>query len=89
MLGQANTVSYKKLKTAMENDILNRFPTIAKHINAINIDKNHFSGDLRSAGFAINTDSNVCSKATLHRKQSELKFLMQQRHTLINRWILL
>ena len=65
MLGQANTVSYKKLKTAMENDILNRFPTIAKHINAINIDKNHFSGDLRSAGFAINTDSNVCSKEAL------------------------
>ena len=65
MLGQANTVSYKKLKTAMENDILNRFPTIAKHINAINIDKNHFSGDLRSAGFAINTDSNVCLKEAL------------------------
>ena len=65
MLGQAKTVSYTKLKTAMENDILNRFPTIAKHINAINIDKNHFSGDLRSAGFAINTDSNVCSKEAL------------------------
>ena len=65
MLGNKKEVSYKKLKTAMENDILNRFPTIAQHINAINIDKNHFSGDLRSAGFAINTDSNVCSKEAL------------------------
>lgn len=65
MLGNKKEVSYKKLKTAMENDILNRFPTIAQHIYAINIDKNHFSGDLRSAGFAINTDSNVCSKEAL------------------------
>ena len=38
MLGQTKTRSYTKLKTAMENDIVNRFPTIAQHINAINID---------------------------------------------------
>ena len=65
MLGGTKAVSYTKLKTAMENDILNRFPTIAKHINAINIDKNHLSGDIRGAGLYINTDSKVCAKEAL------------------------
>lgn len=65
MLGNKNTVSYTKLKTAMENDILNRFPTISKHIQSINIDKRHFSADLRGAGLFVNTDSNVCAKEAL------------------------
>ena len=65
MLGNKNTVSYTKLKTAMETDIMNRFPTIAKHINAINIDKGHLSGDIRGAGIYINTDSKSCAKEAL------------------------
>lgn len=65
MLGNRNTVSYTKLKTAMENDIVNRFPAISKHINAINIDKNHLSADIRGAGLYINTDSAVCNKEAL------------------------
>lgn len=65
MLGQANTKSYTKLKTAMENDILNRFPAISKHIHAINIDNNHISGDIRSAGIGIACDSKVCTKEAL------------------------
>lgn len=65
MLGQKNTVSYTKLKTAMENDILNRFPTIAQHISSINIDKNHFSADLQGAGIGLAMDSKVCSKEAL------------------------
>ena len=65
MLGQTQKVSYTKLKTAMENDILNRFPTIAKHISAINIDKKHFSGEMRDAGIGISMDSKVCAKEAL------------------------
>lgn len=65
MLGQTNQKSYTKLKTAMENDIVNRFPTIAKHISAINIDKNRMSGDIRGAGIGMAMDSNVCSKEAL------------------------
>lgn len=65
MLGQMNTVSYSKLKTAMENDILNRFPTIAQHISAINIDRNHFSADLQGAGIGLAMDSKVCTKEAL------------------------
>lgn len=65
MLGQTKTVSYTKLKTAMENDILNRFPAISKHISAINIDKNHLSGDIQSAGLFIQKDSKVCAKEAL------------------------
>ena len=62
MLGTNKRVSYTKLKTAMENDILQRFPAISKHISAINIDKNHLSADIRGAGLYINTDSAVCAK---------------------------
>ena len=47
MLGGKKEVSYTRLKTAMENDILNRFPAISKRISAINIDKNHISADIR------------------------------------------
>ena len=64
MLGK-RTVSYKKLKTSMENDILQRFPAISQHINAINIDKNHLSADIRSAGIGIAFDSKVCAKEAL------------------------
>lgn len=65
MLGQTNKVSYTKLKTAMENDIMNRFPAISQHISAINIDKNHISGDIRSAGLGMAMDSKVCAKEAL------------------------
>ena len=65
MLGQTKKAEYTKLKTAMENDILNRFPTIAQHITSINIDKNHFSADLQSAGIGLAMDSKVCSKEAL------------------------
>jgi len=67
MLGQTKKVSYKKLKTAMENDILQRFPSISQHIQAINIDKDHLSGDIRSAGVGISMDSKVCTKEALPR----------------------
>ena len=65
MLGQTNNVSYTKLKSAMEADIVKRFPTIAKHIKAINIDKNHISADVRSTGLYIQKDSKVCNKEAL------------------------
>lgn len=65
MLGQTKKASYTKLKTAMENDIMNRFPTIAQHISAINIDKNHISGDLQGAGVGVAVDSRVCAKEAL------------------------
>ena len=68
MLGQTKTRSYTKLKTAMENDIVNRFPTIAQHINAINIDNarlNPLSADIRSAGIGMAMDSKVCGKEAL------------------------
>ena len=65
MLGQAENKGYPKLKRAMENEIMNRYPTIAKHINAINIDKNHMSGAIQSSGMAINIDSKVCAKEAL------------------------
>ena len=64
MLGK-RTVSYTKLKTAMENDIMNRFPAISQHIQAINIDKNHLSADIRGAGLFIQKDSKVCGKEAL------------------------
>lgn len=64
MLGK-RTVSYTKLKTAMGNDIMNRFPAISQHIHAINIDKNHLSADIRGAGLFIQKDSKVCTKEAL------------------------
>ena len=70
MLGQNTVKSYPKLKAAMENDIVGRFPTIAKHINAINIDNatlSPLSGDIKSAGIYANIDSNVCTKEALPR----------------------
>lgn len=64
MLGR-RTASYTRLKTAMENDIMNRFPAISQHISAINIDKNHLSADIQGAGLAIARDSKVCGKEAL------------------------
>ena len=65
MLGGKKAVSCTRLKTAMENDILNRFPAISQHISAINIDKNHISGDIRGSGLFMQADSNVCAKEAL------------------------
>lgn len=68
MLGQTKVQNFTKLKTAMENDICNRFPTIAKHINAINIDNarmSPLSADIKSAGIGIAVDSKVCGKEAL------------------------
>lgn len=69
MLGQnRRTQSFTKLKTAMENDILARFPTIATHINAINIDNarmSPLSADIKSAGIGFAVDSKVCAKEAL------------------------
>ena len=65
MLGNKRVLDCKKFKTACENDILNRFPTIAQHISAINIDKNHISADVRGAGLYIQKDSQVCNKEAL------------------------
>ena len=65
MLGGKKEVSYTRLKTAMENDILNRFPAISKRISAINIDKNHISADIRGAGLFMQADSKLCTKEAL------------------------
>jgi hypothetical protein len=67
MLGKS-THNYSKLKGLMENDIMNRFPNIARHISAINIDKSSevpLSADIRSAGLFINVDSNKCTKEAM------------------------
>lgn len=62
MLGNNNVKTYTKMQTAMENDIVNRFPAISKHINAIHFDNAKFGGDLRSSGLYMNVDSKVCDK---------------------------
>lgn len=67
MLGNKRQLDCTKLKRAMENDILNRFPTISQHISAINIDKNHMSADIRGAGLYIQKDSAICNKEALPR----------------------
>ena len=68
MLGQTKVRNFTKLKTAMENDIVGRFPNIAKHINAINIDNarmSPLSADIKSAGIGMAVDSKVCAKEAL------------------------
>ena len=84
MLGQKQ-VSYTKLKTAMENDIMNRFPAISKHISAINIDKGAFSGDLRGAGIGMAVTDSICNKEALPRGVNPQKAI---RSTLTKQWIL-
>ena len=64
MLGK-KTVSYKKLQTAMENDILQRFPAISQHIDAIHIEKGHLSAQARSEGIGIAVGDSVCKKEAL------------------------
>jgi hypothetical protein len=64
MLGK-KTVSYKKLQTAMENDLLNRFPAITKHIDAIHIEKGHLSAQARSEGIGIAVGDSMCTKEAL------------------------
>ena len=64
MLGKTQ-IQYTKLQTAMENDIMNRFPAISKHINAIHIDKGHLSADVRSAGIGIGVTDSICNKEAL------------------------
>ena len=68
MLGQTKVQNFTKLKTAMENDIVGRFPNIAKHINAINIDNarmSPLSADIKSAGIGMAVDSKICAKEAL------------------------
>lgn len=68
MLGVKSTKDFSGLKSALENDIVQRFPTIAKHINAINIDNSHLSpmsADIKSAGIFAQVDSNRCTKEAL------------------------
>ena len=65
MLGSKKEVSYTKLKTAMENDILQRYPTIAKHIDAIHVEKAHMSADVRSSGIGIAVSDSKCMKEAL------------------------
>lgn len=64
MLGK-KTVSYKKLQTAMENDILQRFPAISQHIDAIHIEKGHLSADTRANGIGIAVGDSMCTKEAL------------------------
>ena len=68
MLGQTKVQNFTKLKIGMENDIVGRFPNIAKHINAINIDNarmSPLSADIKSAGIGMAVDSKVCAKEAL------------------------
>ena len=64
MLGK-KTVSYKKLQTAMENDILQRFPAISQHIDAIHIEKGHLSAQACSEGIGIAVGDSMCTKEAL------------------------
>lgn len=64
MLGK-KTVSYKKLQTAMETDLLNRFPAISQHIDAIHIEKGHLSAQARSEGIGIAVGDSACTKEAL------------------------
>lgn len=65
MLGKKATVNFDKTKAMLENDILDRFPTFAQHIDAIHLDRNPISADIRGGGLFINTDSNKCTKEAL------------------------
>lgn len=57
--------SYPKLQKALENDIMGRFPTFTKHVNAIHIDNNPISASMRGAGLFMQQDSNICTKEAL------------------------
>ena len=67
MLGKSKR-TYDGLITKMENEIVDRFPAISKHINAIHIDNSKMSpmsADIKSAGLFCAVDSNKCTKEAL------------------------
>lgn len=65
MIGAKKTKSFTKTIEALENEINDRFPEISNHIQAIHLDNNHISGDVRSAGLFMQMDSNKCTKEAL------------------------
>lgn len=67
MLGKSKR-TYDGLIAKMENMVVDRFPTISKHINAIHIDNSRMSpmsADIKSAGLFCAVDSNKCTKEAL------------------------
>lgn len=67
MLGKSKR-TYDGLIAKMENEIVDRFPAISKHINAIHIDNSKMSpmsADIKSAGLFCAVDSNRCTKEAL------------------------
>lgn len=67
MLGKSKR-TYDGLIAKMENEVVNRFPAISKHINAIHIDNSRMSpmsADIKSAGLFCAVDSNKCTKEAL------------------------
>lgn len=67
MLGKSKR-TYDGLIARMENEIVDRFPAISKHINAIHIDNSKMSpmsADIKSAGLFCAVDSNKCTKEAL------------------------
>lgn len=67
MLGKSKR-TYDGLIVKMENEVVDRFPAISKHINAIHIDNSKMSpmsADIKSAGLFCAVDSNKCTKEAL------------------------
>lgn len=67
MLGKSKR-TYDGLIAKMENEVVDRFPAISKHINAIRIDNSKMSpmsADIKSAGLFCAVDSNKCTKEAL------------------------
>ena len=67
MLGKSKR-TYEGLIAKMENEVVDRFPAISKHITAIHIDNSRMSpmsADIKSAGLFCAVDSNKCTKEAL------------------------
>ena len=67
MLGKSKR-TYEGLIAKMENEVVDRFPAISRHINAIHIDNSKMSpmsADIKSAGLFCAVDSNKCAKEAL------------------------
>ena len=67
MLGKSKR-TYDGLIAKMENEVVDRFPAISKHINAIHIDNSKMSpmsADIKSAGLFCVVDSNKCTKEAI------------------------
>ena len=67
MLGKSKR-TYDGLIAKMENEVVDRFPAISRHINAIHIDNSKMSpmsADIKSAGLFCAVDSNKCTKEAL------------------------